>query len=241
VVVENEYRLPERFASDDVIIDIGVHIGSFCHVAMSRGAGKVHGAEAWGENYRLAQENLRAYGDGVTLHHKAVWRSDRSLGELFFNIDPQPAQTAGGYVFDPKEYERDRAVYVEKVEVIRFDDLVDLATDGGKKQVRLLKIDCESAEFPILLTSSRLHAIDAIAGEFHESQGLYDHNFILPNARVEGFDTFTIEGLEGFLRGQGFDVAWQRNPKALDTGEFFAWRSPQFAPVGLLEERSTAA
>ena len=32
----HEYRLPERFHGDDVIIDIGSHIGSFCYAALLR-------------------------------------------------------------------------------------------------------------------------------------------------------------------------------------------------------------
>ena len=38
VVEENEYSLPERFEPDDVILDVGMHIGSFCHAAALRGA-----------------------------------------------------------------------------------------------------------------------------------------------------------------------------------------------------------
>ena len=37
--------------------------------------------------------------------------------------------------------------------------------------MRLLKLDCEGAEWPILLTSRRLHLIDEIVGEFHEIGG----------------------------------------------------------------------
>jgi FkbM family methyltransferase len=241
VVIENEYRLPDQFAPDDVILDIGTHIGSFCYAALTRGAGRVHGVEAWTENYQMASSNLRDFSDRLTLHHKAVWRSDREVSRLFFNIDPSPGQTAGGFVFDPASHEEDAARYVEKVEVIRFDDLVLQATDNGQRRVRMLKIDCEGSEFPILLTARQLFRVDAIVGEFHESQGLYDHNRILPNAIVEGYDKFTIELLEAQLRRLGFEVAWQRNSYSLDTGEFFAWRGREFAPVGLLEERSSAA
>ena len=39
VVVLNEYRLPERFAPGDIVIDVGAHIGSFAEAVVSRGAG----------------------------------------------------------------------------------------------------------------------------------------------------------------------------------------------------------
>jgi hypothetical protein len=33
----NEYELPDRLPADSVIVDIGTHIGSFCHAVLSRG------------------------------------------------------------------------------------------------------------------------------------------------------------------------------------------------------------
>ena len=40
VVDDNEYRLPDRFAPGDVVIDVGTHIGSFVQAVLSRGCGK---------------------------------------------------------------------------------------------------------------------------------------------------------------------------------------------------------
>ena len=41
VVVHNEYRLPERFAPGDIVIDVGAHIGSFAEAVVSRGCRNV--------------------------------------------------------------------------------------------------------------------------------------------------------------------------------------------------------
>src|ERR1041385_2348316 len=43
----------------------------------------------------------------------------------------------------------------EPVPKLAFDEIVDLATNHGEKQVRLLKLDCEGAEWPILLPRQR--------------------------------------------------------------------------------------
>src|SRR4051812_882477 len=43
VNTHNEYRLPQAFRADDVIIDIGMHIGSFCYAALTRGSNHVYG------------------------------------------------------------------------------------------------------------------------------------------------------------------------------------------------------
>ncbi|MFA5291307.1 MAG: FkbM family methyltransferase, partial [Candidatus Paceibacterota bacterium] len=41
----NEYRLPEKFEAEDIIIDIGLHIGSFSYACATKGAGRVLGFE----------------------------------------------------------------------------------------------------------------------------------------------------------------------------------------------------
>ena len=59
----NAYRLPENLFADDIIIDIGAHLGFFTEAAVQRGARKIHAVEAERENYRLAKEYLKEYID----------------------------------------------------------------------------------------------------------------------------------------------------------------------------------
>ena len=80
VNTHNEYRLPETFQADDVIIDIGMHIGSFCYAALCRGSNRVYGFEASPDNFVRAAKNLESFGSRVQLRHQAVWRSDRQGG-----------------------------------------------------------------------------------------------------------------------------------------------------------------
>ena len=61
----------------------------------------------------------------------------------------------------------------EPVAKVAFDEIVDRVTNHGERRVRLLKLDCEGAEWPILLTSQRLDLIDEICGEFHEIGGQF--------------------------------------------------------------------
>lgn len=212
----NEYRLPEAFRPDDIIIDVGMHIGSFCYAALRRGSNHVHGFEAELSNYESAVRNLRPFGNRVSLHHKAVWRSDRDVHSLRFFGSSDGANTGGGNVVF--------AVGECEVEAIPFDEVILAVTDGGRKRVRLLKIDCEGSEFPILLTSLNLHMIDQIIGEFHELGGDYDPHKVLPEGtRVPGFERFTIVELSDVLRRAGFDVIWERPPEK-NIGLFFASR-----------------
>ena len=123
----------------------------------------------------------------------------------------------------------------EPVAKIAFDDIVDRATNRGERRVRLLKLDCEGAEWPILLTSQRLHLIGEICGEFHEIGGALPGDQRGPpggRARLlAGRPTkFTIDVLVGCLERAGFTVTYRRHMRptgALEgLGLFFATRAP---------------
>ena len=236
VVALDEYRLPDRFEPDDVVVDVGAHIGSFAYAVVLRGGKHVWSIEPDRTNCAAAAEHLRPYVDQgyVRLMHAAVWRSDPNDDELRFDgyqVFPQSfldlagvINTGGGSVMWGVG---------EPVQKVAFDDVVDLATNRGERRVRLLKLDCEGTEWPIVLTSRRLHLIDEIVGEFHELGGPFleiDENrpsnaHVFHSDRVAGF---TIEELVRFLRDAGFCVTYDRHVRpggALEgLGFFFATR-----------------
>ena len=216
----NEYRLPEAFASEDIILDVGTHIGSFCYAALQRGSDHVHGFEAFVENYECASRNLAPFGGRVTVENKAVWRSDRKVEHLRFN-ELSGVNNAAGHVLGDEGG--------RPVEVAAFDDVVRRITANGRDRVRLMKIDCEGSEFPILLTSKTLHLIDEIVGEYHNFTTEHDpsHPFyrVAEAAKVEGYSRYNIFTLVTLLEFQGFDVAVEYHPKIPTlAGWFFARR-----------------
>jgi FkbM family methyltransferase len=213
----NEYRLPDVLQADDIVMDIGMHIGSFCYAALQRGSNHVYGFEAEVENYECAVRNLQSFGDRVHLYNKAVWRSDKVVDKLSLVASNNSANTGGGTVI----WEVDG----QEVSVIAFDDVIREITDDGQKRVKLLKIDCEGSEFPILLTSHLLHLIDNIHGEFHDIGGAYNNDIIPDRAIVPGFDRFTIVELTDVLQGAGFKVTWFRHNRS-HMGLFYAIREP---------------
>jgi FkbM family methyltransferase len=236
VVALDEYRLPERFEPDDIVVDVGAHIGSFAYAVVLRGGQHVWSIEPDRTNCAFAAEHLRPYvAQGhVRLLHAAVWRSDPNDDELRFD----------GYHAFPQSYPGMEGIvntgggsvmwgFGEPVAKIAFDDLVDLATNRGERRVRLLKLDCEGAEWPIVLTSRRLHLIDEIVGEYHELGGAFpeigenraSNAHLFHSDRVAGF---TIEELVLFLGDAGFCVTYDRHVRpggALEgLGYFFATR-----------------
>jgi FkbM family methyltransferase len=220
VVGGDEYRLPEQFGPDDIVLDIGMHIGSCCLAVLLRGAGNVYGFEPDPANYALASRNLAAFGDRCRVSDRAVWRSDRCDEVLHFCSSlMDPSDTGGGNVL----YPNGRAV----VRTVSLDRVLSEVSEDGRKRVRFLKIDCEGSEFPILLTSRMLHCVDQIHGEYHElNDGIYNHQPIPEPARVPGVDRFSIGVLTDHLRREGFAVEHVRHGKT-HLGLFFATRRGQ--------------
>ena len=238
VVHCNEYRLPLRLEESDLVVDIGAHIGSFTYAALLRGCRRVWAVEADPENLCIARQNLAPYilrGE-VKLLHGAVWRSDANddvlrwsgypcFGEGFPRLHGM-VNTGGGSVIWA-----DEGTVVPK---LAFDDLMTEITEGGRKRARLVKLDCEGSEWPILLTSRTLGWIDEICGEFHEIGSPHpgidggrtprDSLFCLPGAPA-----LTAETLVRCLGAAGFEVIYERhrlpNGEVEAQGLFFARRA----------------
>jgi FkbM family methyltransferase len=193
----NEYNLPDSFSPYDTVIDIGGHIGSFSYAALARGAGQVHIYEANAANFEIILCNLRQFAGRVAFNRCAVWRSDRATDHLYFQPDSagNGRRTGGGSVIYPKG---------EAVPCVAFDDVLQRAATGGRR-IRLVKIDCEGSEWPILFTSRRLDLVQAMCGEYHE---LADAE-VPEQTKVKGYPHYNAETLEKFLTAQGFTVRLQ--------------------------------
>lgn len=185
VVDHNEYGLPERFTNDDVILDVGAHIGCFSVAALMRGAGVVLAYECEPENAAVLRENLAPYGDRASMREVAVWRSDVEVDTVLYQPSADPWNTGGGAVTGPTG---------TPVKARRFDDCMSYALEFGTR-VRLLKLDCEGSEWPILYTSKQLDVIDEIVGEYHLRDSWQPH--------FEGV-RFNVESLSRYLEKQGF-------------------------------------
>ena len=237
VVGRNEYRLPDSFAASDVVIDVGAHIGSFAYALVKRGCRQVFCFEPDPDNCRSAAAHLQPYIDAgwVRLSQTAVWRSDEHSDRLRFDgYQPFPSSfpgmegilnTGNGSVLWGTG---------DEVANIALDQVIDEITTNGARRIRMLKLDCEGAEWPILLTSRRLHLIDEIVGEFHELGGPFPEigenrpptPLVFTSDRVTGF---VLDELVRCLTEAGFQVTHQRHslpdgrPEGL--GLFFAART----------------
>jgi O-antigen chain-terminating methyltransferase len=209
VVDENEYKLPARFAPDDVVIDVGAHIGSFSYAVLSRGAGKVYAYEAHPTNHAVASKNLERFGARAVCRNKAVWRSDHPPVTLYNNMLGEHVPTGGISVLW-----NEAGVPVESVSL---DEIIEEATEGLQKTIRLLKLDCEGSEYPILFTSKHLGRVREICGEYHE----LERGVVPERAKVEGYsEPFGARTLQQFFESLGWPV--EVLPTAGAYGLFFA-------------------
>jgi FkbM family methyltransferase len=213
VVTRNEYRVAEKLAPDSVVVDIGVHVGTFSYLALTRGASEVYGFEPEPSNYARARENLSPFGKRIRLENRAVWRSDVPAGQLHFWASSDAANTGGGTLI----WDTDGPI----VDAVQFDSMIDTITEGGRRRISLMKIDCEGAEFPILLTSKRLSLIDRVVGEYHELRAQLPRH-----VQVPGYEEFSLDMLVALLEREGFtvDTEHQAVAKYGNMGLFFAER-----------------
>jgi FkbM family methyltransferase len=236
--VPREYAtLPVTFCDDDVVMDLGVHVGAFSAWAALRGAPRVVGFEAARQNFEIASRNLKGL-EACEIHHAAVWKSEGPWpAELLLLPSPDAANTGGNQICSDgvENGEPAGAYYLPKqtAPVLALDTVL-----AGLPRVRFMKIDIEGSEFPVLTTSKQLNKVFEIAGEYHTGA----------SKRVEDTgEPQSMEKLAIALVEQGFWVIWR--PLQDDLGLFFASRErsllrrlqrcwafgPWFGELGLFE------
>jgi FkbM family methyltransferase len=194
VIRENEYQLPDSFSPEDVILDVGAHIGCFAIACLLRWASRIDCFEPDPANYALLCRNLAKLKGKVRVANCAVWRSD--VAEQV-RMDDRGKYTAMHRV----------SATGRQVKTLTLDSAIEAAHG----RVRLLKLDCEGSEYPILYTSRLLDRVDEIVGEWHAIHSFCDG--------VPG--EWSGEGVVRFLKAQGFDAWLRPHPRAPEQIGFF--------------------
>lgn len=207
VAINNEYGLT-AFNAEDVILDIGAHIGAFAYAALDRGAGKVICVEPDAENFLYLRHNLhyacRATDRAVCIS-AACWRSDER--HPLVHYAPVGINTGGGNTLGADGI---------PTAAISLDALCALAASLSETgRLRLIKLDCEGAEWPILYTAHVFAAVDAFLGEYHLPSADLIHNLGLTRP-------CTVEALAEFFRERAYD--FNAVATGNDMGIFRAWK-----------------
>lgn len=186
VMVDKVYDVYE-ISDQDIIVDIGGHIGSYTIKAAHKCTrGHVYTFEPYLPTYTILKENVKRFKN-VTIFDKAV--SDHSGLQSLYISKTNPAENSLTRVTDTQT----------TVELISLNDIYSIL---GISQINLLKLDCEGAEFSILFNSKEaLQKIDKIIMEVHEPKYF--------NLTPE----FTIAKLITYLSAEGFDTHFKRENK----------------------------
>lgn len=143
------YRLLE-VGPKDTVLDIGANIGAFCALALEQGA-KVFGYEPFHENYMIAKKNApKAVLENVAVVGKHVTATNV---DFYVNVR---GKNHGAHSSVPT---RGRDVIF--VPAVRIDKI--LKTVKPTK----MKVDCEGAEYDILLDLELPRSVKRIALELH--------------------------------------------------------------------------
>lgn len=190
VLHDGEYEMCPIYP-DDVIIDIGGHIGSFSIMASRKASrGKIFTYEAFEGTYQQLQKNLR--DNNVPNVHAFNTAISDKVGETSFFVNTiNQAQNS--------LYKESFAEAGEK-HIVKTIPLQKVFADNGISRCNLMKVDCEGAEYDILFAGKdALQNVDRIVLEYHEPT---------PVQLEKGYNP---QSLEQLLRDVGFAVKTVQN------------------------------
>jgi FkbM family methyltransferase len=177
------------------VIDIGANVGIFALLA-ARSARLVHAFEPEPGNYDLIKQNCRSKSN-IVIHNEAVGATD-GIALLSIGSTSTAFSLYGGAT-------QTRSVLVRT--------LSSVFNDYDIEYCNFLKLDCEGAEFPILLDSPPeiFEKIGGLAMEYHEHLSSHTHQDIVNRLRMMGFQSavYHVSGTYGMI------AAWRDSATTL--------------------------
>jgi FkbM family methyltransferase len=170
-------------APQDIVVDVGANKGYF-GVYASQTAKKVYAIEPHRETFARLKENIQLnHKDNIQAFNLGFW--DKS-GTVPFYL----SSNSGGHSMRPKF----NTVGEATADVLTLEEFC--AREQIEK-IDFLKLDCEGAEYNILLnlSSAMLSRIQKIAMEIHDF-GQFNHNQI---ATFLGDHSFKVKIQQGYL------------------------------------------
>lgn len=166
------YVIPEECKSG-IAIDIGANVGSFCNKYASTFA-KIYGYEAVKKNYEVATRANQS-NENVTIYNLAVWSDDKGISGVYEHSSSEcgSCSVLGSHVEHSSGW-KSNLVTENHVDSISLKKVVDNAlTENCAETIAYLKMDCECAEYPILMNTedSVLNKIRFIGIEIHNQLG----------------------------------------------------------------------
>lgn len=184
------------------VLDIGAGLGDFSILAAhGYPNNQVYAYEPFLESFTLLNRNLAANRVGnVQVFQQAIGRTGSLVLDLSGD-EPLQIQSRQGQALESERIER-------SVEVTSLA-LNEVFVQNGLQRCDLLKMDCEGAEYDILLNAKpeALQRIQRLVMEYHDDIDGHRH-----------------AELVDFLKEQGFQVSLAPNPVHAHLGYLYAYR-----------------
>lgn len=180
IVYKDDYRLrADPLPRGAVVIDIGANLGMFSlHVAADHGAAKVYAFEPFAESFALLQRN-----------------AERNHLTAIVPVPLAIAGQAGTRELHMQGRHGVHSLFGSAGEAVRIEciTLADAFARFAIERCDFLKLDCEGAEYEILLaTPSDVYArIQRIALEYHDWITDHHHDELVRRFTAEGFTVTT--------------------------------------------------
>ncbi len=167
---------------DWVIMDIGAAIGEFAlDAALKAKQGRVIAYEPFPGSFELLQINIQQNNiNNVVVSPLAIWADCDEIEITTGMGEPLQVGTVG--------FENNAHSHL----IVETIDLETALAQNQLLHLDLLKLDCEGAEYPILLGLSAqiLSKIDRIVLEYHDGVGGHDHHEL---TRFLGENDFVVK------------------------------------------------
>ncbi len=163
-----------------VVLDVGANIGAFS-VAAGRRAAVVYALEPVGANFEILRRNIELNQAGNVVAERLAMSSENGECEM---------SVAGVY---SSIHFRRANTKLEKVRTVTLESFLD---ERGITQLDYLKMDCEGAEWDIILKSPPdvLARIKHIEMEFHNINEKTDPRFLQEHLSLAGFHSTASSG-----------------------------------------------
>lgn len=165
-----EIPRPDSQAGDEIVVDVGAHIGCFAQLWHRRNPeARIFCVEACPENLDALRANVGSFAEVV---HAACTYQPGPVA-LLNAVWPECESTGGSVVLPEAEIE---SLGLPQVEGHYWKDLrelpkvtlEDLMGRFGFNRIDVLKLDCEGSEYSILGQTLSLDRIRLIVGEYHD-------------------------------------------------------------------------
>jgi len=154
----DEYKTKNvDFKPGDVVIDIGANVGSVSiMLAKKYPFLKIYSYEAHPINFQNLQKNIKENNvSNIKAFNNAVFSEDNYFIDISLNIDNTGASNS---FIDPEEYPDlyEKEYSSVQVPTISLDTIIK---ENDIQNIKLLKMDCEGAEFDIFSNSELINQV----------------------------------------------------------------------------------